>query len=211
MGDYYGCGDSSCVFGPPGGMHTNGGCQCLQPRMTPGERARVRQGITAAQARIRELEELVYVPGVWLCAKCGLRLVSTTMSALTGATAPNRNPQQCPNECGPMWRESERDARKGLVDDLDRAFSERDEARAEAKRLTERSNVWFGAAERQKVRIAQLETALELLCNATVAYVVHNGGQHENPNCPEDDTCDCPLVQALETALGGARRALEKP
>lgn len=57
MGDYYGCGDSSCVFGTPAGMHTNGGCQCLQPRMTPGERARVSQGIRAAQAKIRELKD----------------------------------------------------------------------------------------------------------------------------------------------------------
>jgi hypothetical protein len=24
------CGDNSCVFGPPGGMATNGGCQCLK-------------------------------------------------------------------------------------------------------------------------------------------------------------------------------------
>jgi hypothetical protein len=25
-----GCGDGSCVFGHRGGMHTNGGCQCLK-------------------------------------------------------------------------------------------------------------------------------------------------------------------------------------
>lgn len=27
-----GCSDGGCVFGHPGGMHTNGGCQCLQER-----------------------------------------------------------------------------------------------------------------------------------------------------------------------------------
>ncbi len=25
-----GCGDSSCIFGSPGGQHTNGGCRCLR-------------------------------------------------------------------------------------------------------------------------------------------------------------------------------------
>jgi hypothetical protein len=25
-----GCGDGSCLFGHPGGMQTNGGCQCLK-------------------------------------------------------------------------------------------------------------------------------------------------------------------------------------
>ena len=25
-----GCGDGGCVFGHPGGMQTNGGCQCLK-------------------------------------------------------------------------------------------------------------------------------------------------------------------------------------
>jgi hypothetical protein len=28
----YGCGDSGCIFGSPGGMATNGGCRCfLEP------------------------------------------------------------------------------------------------------------------------------------------------------------------------------------
>lgn len=27
-----GCSDGSCVFGSPGGMHTNGGCECLKER-----------------------------------------------------------------------------------------------------------------------------------------------------------------------------------
>lgn len=27
-----GCSDGGCVFGHPGGMHTNGGCECLKER-----------------------------------------------------------------------------------------------------------------------------------------------------------------------------------
>ncbi len=29
-GDDVGCSDGNCVFGHPGGMHTNGGCRCLK-------------------------------------------------------------------------------------------------------------------------------------------------------------------------------------
>lgn len=29
---HVGCSDGGCVFGHPGGMHTNGGCQCLKER-----------------------------------------------------------------------------------------------------------------------------------------------------------------------------------
>lgn len=27
-----GCGDNSCMWGPPGGMATNGGCRCRSPK-----------------------------------------------------------------------------------------------------------------------------------------------------------------------------------
>lgn len=30
FGDDIGCCDGSCVYGPPGGMQTNGGCQCMK-------------------------------------------------------------------------------------------------------------------------------------------------------------------------------------
>lgn len=29
FGDDVGCHDGGCVYGHPGGMHTNGGCRCL--------------------------------------------------------------------------------------------------------------------------------------------------------------------------------------
>ena len=30
FGESIGCADGGCVFGHPGGMHTNGGCNCLK-------------------------------------------------------------------------------------------------------------------------------------------------------------------------------------
>ncbi len=32
FGDEVGCSDGGCVFGHPGGMQTNGGCQCIKER-----------------------------------------------------------------------------------------------------------------------------------------------------------------------------------
>jgi len=42
FGSEVGCGDGGCVFGHPGGMHTNGGCSCI-PKHRDGvhEAARV--------------------------------------------------------------------------------------------------------------------------------------------------------------------------
>ena len=38
---YLGCGDGGCVVERPTGMHTNGGCRCLQ-ELPPNKRLRVR-------------------------------------------------------------------------------------------------------------------------------------------------------------------------
>lgn len=49
--DYPGCSDGGCVFGHPGGMHTNGGCHCLDELRElygpgpDGLYARVRRGL----------------------------------------------------------------------------------------------------------------------------------------------------------------------
>jgi len=56
---YRGCGDSSCIFGPPGGMATNVGCRCLArvEDHTPSARRDVTQGILQMRVQIRELQE----------------------------------------------------------------------------------------------------------------------------------------------------------
>ncbi len=45
---YHGCSDGGCVFGHPGGMHTNGGCKCLmgeERRIHPNDIVRIRRSI----------------------------------------------------------------------------------------------------------------------------------------------------------------------
>lgn len=48
----YGCSDGGCVFGHPGGMHTNGGCHCLAPDRATLRRAAV--GIRALRWRAEQ-------------------------------------------------------------------------------------------------------------------------------------------------------------
>jgi hypothetical protein len=48
----FGCSDGGCVFGHPGGMHTNGGCHCARPNATTIEAAQVRAGIRALREEL---------------------------------------------------------------------------------------------------------------------------------------------------------------
>ncbi len=56
----YGCGDGGCVMGHPGGMHTNGGCNCLTD-LRPAERVKVRMGIMELRKALKEYEALLEV------------------------------------------------------------------------------------------------------------------------------------------------------
>lgn len=66
--------------------------------------------------RIAELEDLVYVPGLWRCAKCKCGVTSQILNVARGDVRANNEPQQCPNGCGPLWRVTERDAGNELAD-----------------------------------------------------------------------------------------------
>lgn len=65
---------------------------------------------------IQRLEKLVYVPGLWKCAKCNCTTVCTNLHVNTGEFSANNSPQQCPNKCGPMWRVTERDSGNEMTD-----------------------------------------------------------------------------------------------
>lgn len=69
-------------------------------------------------ATIQHLESLVYVPGQWRCAKCKFVLYRRTIDMAAGrigVSETDRNrPEVCPNECGPLWRVSEREAGKDV-------------------------------------------------------------------------------------------------
>jgi len=52
-----GCTDGGCVFGHPGGMHTNGGCSCLREVRPTELRLRFLRNISLLRAEIRRLKE----------------------------------------------------------------------------------------------------------------------------------------------------------
>lgn len=88
--------------------------------LTPPVPGLPRELLAKAVERIRELEALVYVPGLWRCAKCDCQVISTNLHANTGQMSANNEPQTCPNNCGPMWRVTERDAGNRLIDNADK-------------------------------------------------------------------------------------------
>lgn len=53
-----GCTDGGCIFGHPGGMHTNGGCACVKElRMEPEMRMRFIRNIRLLREKVRHLRE----------------------------------------------------------------------------------------------------------------------------------------------------------
>lgn len=50
-----GCTDGGCIFGHPGGMHTNGGCHCLSDIRPTEERLRIARNV---HLLVKEIEHL---------------------------------------------------------------------------------------------------------------------------------------------------------
>src|SRR5690242_19404375 len=66
---------------------------------------------------IETLERLVYVPGLWRCAKCDFTLVQANLNAGDGSvTARDQPGDKCPNCHSPLWRVTERQAGNDMVD-----------------------------------------------------------------------------------------------
>jgi len=83
----------------------------------------------ALRARVAELEALVYVPGLWRCAKCDFQLSQMNLHAGSGNVSPRNEPGgTCPNCHGPLWRVTERQSGNRLCDDLERVVLERNAA-----------------------------------------------------------------------------------
>lgn len=82
------------------------------------------------QAEIDRLEKLVYVPGLWQCAKCTFQLLQGTIHANSGAITPrDQTGEICPRCETPLWRVTERDAGNRLASDLDKVIADRETMR----------------------------------------------------------------------------------
>jgi hypothetical protein len=78
--------------------------------------AEARAALDELANEVGRLEALVYVPGLWRCAKCELRVVATNFHVNDGRMSAGVEPRHCDNGCGPMWRVSEREAGNRLCD-----------------------------------------------------------------------------------------------
>lgn len=69
------------------------------------------------KAELAKLEKLVYVPGLWKCAKCNFNLVQANLHAHTGQVSARNEPgDKCPNCDVPLWRVTERQAGNDMAD-----------------------------------------------------------------------------------------------
>lgn len=83
-----------------------------------------RSEIERLQARNAELEKLVYVPGLWRCAKCEFQLIQANLNANDGSvTARDKPGDKCPNCDSPLWRVTEREAGNKVIDDSEKHFA----------------------------------------------------------------------------------------
>lgn len=87
------------------------------------------------EAEVARLAKLVFVPGLWKCASCKCTVVQTEISAETGIMRAGNSSTICPNECGPMWRVTERDAGNDLCASLEKSCDENKALRAKVERL----------------------------------------------------------------------------
>ena len=68
--------------------------------------------VPEVKAEIERLLKLVYVPGVWRCAKCDFRLIQSNLNAADGTVTARDTPgDKCPNCNYPLWRVTERQER----------------------------------------------------------------------------------------------------
>lgn len=126
-------------------------------------RNELQAALAESRAECERLREQVYVPGVWKCAKCKMELVASILAVSSSSIHADNRPQECPNNCGPMWRITERDQRKEA-----QALHEKEFMRAQAAETRERE-----AYE----RAAQLEGSIKTLeseCNQLNDMVIQN-------------------------------------
>lgn len=74
----------------------------------------------ALRERLVKLEALVYVPGLWRCAKCSFQLQQMNLHVSTGNVSARNEPgDKCPNCDVPLWRVTEREAGNQMCDRLE--------------------------------------------------------------------------------------------
>lgn len=85
------------------------------------------------------------------------------------------------------------------------AVVERDGLRAALRVLSDEKALLIHDLESYRKDLRETRGALTGLYRACLKYFEHNGADHEDNECPEDDTCECPIVVAVNEAFEAAR------
>ena len=75
--------------------------------------------IAAYYSKKEEVDKLKYVPGMLRCAKCKCVVYSRTIYMKSQTIGANNKPQECPNDCGPMWKVTYKDDREDLISSME--------------------------------------------------------------------------------------------
>jgi hypothetical protein len=163
------------------------------------------QAALEAERRAREEAECFkYVPGEWRCAKCKLSLIASNMN-LSGSISANNAPQQCPNNCGPMWRVTERELRIEAQQLFDREF---ERAEAAERNLDDEKQNWIRLHEELEAEFARRladSGPIDCQCEACKPHshasdcAVHNMPAYPNGpcNCGVSPPADAGKVSVL--------------
>ena len=111
---------------------------------------RLEARVIAAEAEQARLERLVYVPGLWKCAKCDFTLTQRNLNSADGSVTVRDVPGYKCRNCGsPLWRVTERQAANEMIDTayamsdkLRAAEAERDKLREALRPFAEHAD-WF--------------------------------------------------------------------
>lgn len=88
--------------------------------------------------KVPALEKLVYIPGVFKCAKCSFVVVKSTMNMQSGTiTANDKKGEKCPNDGAPLWRVTYKDQYAEMMEISERICDEKATLTAENERLRE--------------------------------------------------------------------------
>jgi hypothetical protein len=163
--------DSDCL------VRTRGICDCdhrlrwnAAMQSAPLQEPKV-SDLDAAIRRLRRevdrLTALVYVPGLWRCAKCEFQLVQANLNAGDGTVTSRNEPgDRCPNCNVPLWRVSEREAGNEMVRRWENVATERDERGRQLARLAAYAWGVDDVSEGQLAGIMQLDrVAVRRLCD----------------------------------------------
>lgn len=111
--DYLGCSDHGCVFGHPGGMGTNGGCNCLDGVRSPIDRVHIRTGIQQLRDKVKRLENQLILTQAGANA-AGAQMLDVQQDCIAANKKVRKLEEQlrrsasvCPKEGCMLWRDHE--------------------------------------------------------------------------------------------------------